>query len=529
MITEGSYPFYTGGVAVWCDRLITDLPRVRFSVVGLVGSPEVALQYKIPDNVVATWRVPLWGIREVLEVRDRLTLRDIRARRRRTTESIVRAEFVPSLEEFIGELYADAPDLGRFARAIHRMYRFFTAYDFDTALRSRSCWASFAALARDRFAAAASACGYADARFSLADLTEGLTWLSRWLIPIAVELPRVDVVHAVSAGLSSMPAVASKLEHGTPFLLTEHGVYLRERYLLEGSTSSSFFLKFLGLRFARRITELSYVLADQISPGSKYNQRWERRGGARAEQLKTIYNGVDPASFSPAGDVREGPPTVVWVGRITPIKDLVTLLRAASLVKRSRPDVRFKLYGAAPKGDEDYFERCVSLRTELGIADTVEFAGFAPSAEAAFNEADVVVLSSISEGFPYSVVEAMLCAKPIVATAVGGVPEAIEGCGIAVEPRNPSAMASALLELAGDPARSRRLGQAARAKASREFNLAQCSAAYEDAYRRLAARTGSATALDAVSAARVEALPEFSLPAVAIAIAQPATQWDGAG
>lgn len=497
MLTEGSYPFYGGGVAVWCDRLIRDLPQVRFTVLSLVGTPEVAVQYEIPDNVDDVICLPLWGVREVLESRERLSLRTIRARRSRTSEAAVRDGFVPSLRRFLEALFADEPDLDGFGRSIQLMYRFFAERDFDRAVRSRAAWQCFADTASAGFRDAATSCAYPEAQFSLADLTEGMAWLTRWLMPIAFPLPAAGVVHAVSAGLCSIPAVAAKLETGTPFLLTEHGVYLRERYLLDGNESKSFFMKLLVLRFARRITELSYALADQVSPGSNYNQRWERRCGALPARLKTIYNGVDPSSFIPAPRPEGEPTTIAWVGRITPIKDLLTLIRAAAMVCAARPDVRFRLYGSVPKGDEPYFEKCCELRSELGVEDAVQFSGYAPSAAVAFNEADIVVLSSISEGFPYSVVEAMLSGRPMVATAVGGVPEAIEGCGIAVEPRNPAALADAILELVDDRERRVRLGAAARVKAESKFNLAQCSRAYDESYRALADAHRQGTDLDA--------------------------------
>ena len=270
-----------------------------------------------------------------------------------------------------------------------------------------------------------------------------------------------------------------------PFLLTEHGIYLRERYLAESNSPSSLFLKMFSLGFVRRVTELSYLVADQISPGSNYNQRWELRNGAQPAQLRTIYNGVDPASCRPLPKP-EDKPIVVWMGRITPIKDVMTLLRAAALVCEQHPEVEFRLYGTAPKGDEAYYQACVGLRAELGVDENrVKFCGYAASAEDAFNQADVVVLSSISEGFPYTVVEAMLCARPVVATAVGGVAEAVEGCGLTVEPRNPQAMAAALISLIEDPARCKQLGQAARRKAEQEFTLAQCAGEYRESYARL--------------------------------------------
>ena len=176
---------------------------------------------------------------------------------------------------------------------------------------------------------------------------------------------------------------------------------------------------------------------------------------------------------------------VVWVGRINPLKDLDTLLRAAALVHQARPDIQFRLFGSAVPEDEPYYNGILALRTELGLDDVVTFCGYVAKPETAFNQADVVVLSSISEAFPFTNLEAMLCAKPVVATAVGGVREQIEGGGIAVEPRNPPEMAQAILTLMNDPAFCVALGRKAREKAVQQFDVRELSSAYYSSYLRL--------------------------------------------
>lgn len=506
MVTEAGYPYYRGGVSVWCDRLIRDLPDVSFRLVSFVASPRIDMKYELPANVTSCAKVPLWGMREVLEARQTLTIEELRRRRRDTTDALIRRVFLPSFRAFVAELYEETASRAHLASAILGLHRFFIRYDFDTALRSYVVWQCFVELAQERFAPAVAKIGYQSSDCSLADVTEAMTLLYRWLIPLAMPLPTADLVHATSAGLPSLTAIAAKLKDGSPILLTEHGVFLRERCLQEIHSPSRLFVKLLGIRFAIHITELSYALADQISPGSNYNHRWELRGGASPQRLMTIYNGVDPESFRPA--VRRGTtPLVVWVGRITPMKDLITLIRSAALVHAARPDARFALFGAAPEGDEQYYRECQRLVAELGLERVVEFRGYVPSAEEAFNEGDVVVMSSISEGFPYTMVEAMLCERPIVATAVGGVPEAIEGCGVPVEPRNPQALADGILRLLDDPALRVAMGRAAREKAAARFNLRQCAAAYDESYRRLVTGTEITKADHAVPiASALEAL-----------------------
>ena len=488
MITEGTYPFHWGGVSTWCHLLLRDLPNIDFSLLSLVGDPSAVPQFTLPANVVDFRPTPLWGIREVLEERTELSAVDLLARRQRTTESAIRTRFIPHFSHFLEDLFSDTGDPEQLGQSVHALHRFFLEYDFDTAWRSRAAWRCFVEVAQEGFPRTAARHGYPGARYQLSDLTICMQWLYRWFFPIGKPLPKVDVAHAAMAGICSLVAVAVKYEHGAAFLLTEHGIYLRERYLAEATTSQSLFQKLFSLRFARRMTELSYALADMVAPCCDYNQRWERRNGADPERIQTIYYGVDSDVFTPQHKAFGEPPVVAWVGRIDPLKDLLTLIQAAAVVHQSRPDIEFRLFGSAPAGNESYYQKCLDLRKDLGLEETVVFAGYRANAALAFNEGDVVVLSSVSEAFPFAILEAMLCEKPVVATAVGGVPEQIKGCGIAVEPRNPEAMAAAILSLMNNPEMSKRLGQAAREKATQEYSMRQSGAAHENAYRRVIGR-----------------------------------------
>lgn len=485
LINEGTYPFHWGGVSTWCHLLIRDLPDVEFTLFSLVADPRHESQFILPDNVVELRVVPLWGICEMLEFRPDLTLKMLHARRHQTSLDVVANEFVPIFRAFLYALYTNDAPPAQLGQLIHQMYRVFQVYDFDTMMRSEATWNCFREVAQECFPQAAALHGYPDVMYTLWEVNQGLQWLYHWLFPLASPLPKTDIAHASTAGICTMIAVVAKLEYGAAYMLSEHGIYLRERYLAEAASSGSLFLKLLGLRFARRMAELSYAMADQISPCCDYNQRWELRNGASPDQLRTIYYGADSGQFVPDGKPIGKPPVVVWVGRINPLKDVITLLRAAALVKDSRPDIEFRLFGGAAPEDASYYAECMALHEELGLQETVKFAGYISNTASAYNQGDVVVLCSVSEGFPFAILEAMFCGKPVVATAVGGIPEQIEGCGIAVEPRNPQELAAAIVEIMNDPDRCAAMGQTAREIASQEFTVHQSAEAYRSSYQRL--------------------------------------------
>ena len=111
----------------------------------------------------------------------------------------------------------------------------------------------------------------------------------------------------------------------------------------------------------------------------------------------------------------------MWLGRIDPLKDVETLIRSFALVREQLPTARLRIFGAATKENEPYLARCVALRDELGLQECAVFEGRADSVVEAYHAGHVVVLTSISEGFPFTLIEAMAAGKATVATDVGGI------------------------------------------------------------------------------------------------------------
>jgi glycosyltransferase involved in cell wall biosynthesis len=483
LITESGFPYRFSGVSTWCKELLDGLSDVEFQVLAMVGEPDAQPIYPLPDNVTGLTTVPLWGTREVLENRPGLRFRDIRLARGSVDEEAVAERLAPALGTVLGSFLSEGADAVALADCIRDLHRFFLTADFDSSLRTEVVWSTFLTAAREQYPAAAQRAGYRRAPLALSDVVTGMHWLHHWMMPIAGPLPDVDVAHATMAGACTLPAVAMKLHQGCGFVFSEHGIYLRETYLREAPDRGSLFLKLLKVGFARRMSEVSYALADEISSCCEYNRRWESRVGAVPDRVSTVYYGLDPNSFAPVEASGGSTPVVLWMGRIDPLKDLETLLRAASIVHAARDEVIFRLHGTAAPDSEAYRDRMLALRHELGLDDVVEFAGYTSDPRRAYSEADIVVLSSISEGFPYSTLEAMLCAKPVVATSVGGVGEQVGDCGLQVEPRDPTALAAAMLGLLDDPERAREMGQAARQRAQELFNVHTQNRLHLDLYR----------------------------------------------
>jgi glycosyltransferase involved in cell wall biosynthesis len=286
-------------------------------------------------------------------------------------------------------------------------------------------------------------------------------------------------------GLSMLVAMAAKWRYGTPIVLSEHGVYLRERYLQYVDEPVSHAVRVLLLSFFRRLAGAAYVAADRIAPHSTYNRRWQLHNGADPGRIRVMYNGVDPGDF-PLAESDPQTPTLVFMGRVDPLKDLHTLIRAFAIVHDKIPEARLRLFGGVPAGNETYYESCLALIAELELEDSAVFEGRVSTPVDAYHAGSVVALTSISEGFPYTVVEAMACGRPVVCTNVGGVAEAVADAGFIVPPRDHVAVADAAVRLLRDAGLRGRLGEIARARVLERFTLRQSLDDYRGVYEELA-------------------------------------------
>jgi glycosyltransferase involved in cell wall biosynthesis len=207
---------------------------------------------------------------------------------------------------------------------------------------------------------------------------------------------------------------------------------------------------------------------------------------------RVIYNGIDMRKYErqPQGRFRAelglgaSAKLAVSIGNIRPAKGYDVLIRAASLLLPRHPDLHFVIAGHVKN---DLMRELTSLMVELGVQERMHFLGFVRNTAALLSEADVFVLSSTSEGFSLSTVEALACAVPAVLTRCGG-PEEIATHGehaLMVAPGDSSALAGAIDTALNDPELAGRLGQQGRKMARERFSIEVMLDSYEVAYRSL--------------------------------------------
>lgn len=484
MVTEGTYPFHHGGVSTWSDILIKNLSKdIDFVMYSIIMNPFVTQKFSLPRNTELI-KVPLWGTEEPSEHLS-IPFSKVYLSKKMTTDSVIKQQFLPLFLDFIEEIVSPYKNPERLGKTIYEMYKYFQVYEYKKSFKSEIVWDSYKQFilefTRDKENKLEQPGIYS--------IIHSLGWIYRFMTILNTPMPKVDVTHSAAAAFCGIPCVISKFENNTPFILTEHGVYLREQYLSLSQRGYSTFLNTFLMRLIHSVVNLNYFYADQVSPVCSYNTRWEERFGVSREKISVIYNGVDKNVFSPKilSFEKSSNPTVVSVARIDPVKDIISLMRAAAIVKKEIPNVRFIVYGSVSV--PTYFEECKKEKEELSLGESFIFAGHSSDIPSAYRSGDVVALSSITEGFPYSVVEAMMSGKPVVATDVGGIKEALGDSGILVPARDAEALAKGISTLLNNPELRTSLSLEARERALNYFTIERVDDLYYESYAALAAKS----------------------------------------
>jgi polysaccharide biosynthesis protein PelF len=480
MTTEGTYPFVVGGVSTWCHELTQQMPEVDFTILAIVANPYLQQQYPLAANVKQLLKVPLWGMEDPIEYGWRFPFSRTLKSKIATTGATIRQRFIPIFERLLtGILSPESIDIETLGQTIVAIHTYFLRYDYHKTMVSIEVWECFQHLAISSWQTLVK-----PDRITVGEIVEALRLLYRFLIPLQVPIPEVDAIHSSAASYCGLPGVIGKIDRQIPFLLTEHGVNIREQYLnLRTSIPSVFVRRFLHY-LVSAVVKLNYHYADIISPVCDYNTRWEKWWDVPPEKIKVIYNGADPDRFSPQIYPPNHRPVVANIGLIFALKGQLNLIEAAAIVRDRLPDVEFRLYGKP--SDLDYLARCQAKVRDYGLEQNVSFEGFTTEPWRAYGSADVVAMSSVSEGFPYAIIEAMLCGATIVSTDVGGVAEALGDTGLLVPANQPSALAASILQLLSlSPQQRRTMGDSSRQRALKLFTQAECTQTYLQTYLKL--------------------------------------------
>ncbi|MBN4666479.1 GT4 family glycosyltransferase PelF [Pandoraea nosoerga] len=526
LLLEGTFPYVRGGVSSWVDQLIRAFPELTFAVVFIgsrrddYGEPV----YAMPPNVAHFEAHYLYETPA-------------------PSASSAPSASAPGRPSRTRPKSGEAPAFADVAR-MHDMFRrrHASGADGGASLREPSTGADDTVrdllsrlvpqlqdgqpLAQAAFLHGESAWGFITERYERHCHDPSFTdyfWTVRamhrpiWqLARLAHALPAARMYHTVSTGYAGLLGAMLRMRSGRPLLVTEHGSYTKERKLdllqsewlrdnrgpFERDISQVGYFQNLWMRFFEAIGRVCYDAADEIVALYEGNRRRQVSDGAPVGKTRVIPNGVDVARFaalrrpSPpcAGDA-DIPPVVALVGRVVPVKDIKTFLRAVFIAYRARPDVQAWIVGPDTE-DPAYAQECRDLAASLGMEFQVRFMGYR-AVESVLPQIGVLALSSVSEALPLVMLEAAAAGVPVVATDVGACRQVIEGqgaedralgrAGRVVPMADPEALAAAIVDVL-EPAEWHAARQAGMTRVARYYRLDMMCDAYRSLYQGLCCR-----------------------------------------
>ena len=441
LFSEGTYPYVKGGVSSWILQLMQGLPDFTFGVC-FVGAQEIVdgkkleLSYELPPNLKHL---------EVHYLFD--TTEETKAKRKKGSKAGFDA---------VAELYKSFKMQDKSIPKMLQDIEFYTKdVTFDDFLHSERAWNFI----NDIYMQNCPDIPFVDYFWTLRNIHKPI-WI---LAQIVQNLPKTKIYHAPSTGYAGFLGALASYTNNRPFLLTEHGIYTRERKIdmlsadwvefkkpaLLQQPEEYNYIKRMWVNFFDKIGVFCYNRSNYVLSLFSGAQKIQINFGADAKRTRVIPNGVNVDTWMQTMQYRaEIPkPIVTLIGRVVPIKDIKTFIRAIKIASEQIPDIEGWIVGAVDE-DKEYVEECQQMAMSLRMkekmqifdgnksnmtqeeiiksTDKIKFFGHTNIKEILPHSA-LQTLSSISEGMPLVILEGFAAGVPCIATDVGSCKDLIEG------------------------------------------------------------------------------------------------------
>lgn len=486
LMCEGTYPYVPGGVSSWIHALITGMPELTFGIVYIAPTRDLTREFKfpVPENVIDLVEIYIY---DTVEWPQKVA----RGPKDGAWKSV--ASFLGGVTE------GKSQDFLGFLQHVRGTDDHPATLAFQDLVYSKKCWDIAVDLYRRKMGNSSFLDFFWNWRFAHIPLFQLMY----------AEIPQGRVYHTITTGWSGMLGAIAKVAHQRPLILTEHGIYTNERRIEIAQADWIFVDRAKGASHSRQnafkemwmnvflaLGDICYQHVDEIFTLYEGNRKLQIRYGADPRKIGIIPNGVRISLFETVDKLalprRPDRFVIGFVGRVVPIKDVKTLIKACRTVFDAVPEAEAYLLGPTEE-DPDYFEECKALVEALGLGDRLTFKGKVNVREW-YPCLDVQVLTSISEGQPLVILEGFCSGVPVVATNVGACSEIIHGmdeadqamgpAGIVTRVGNPSDTAEALIRLARDPELRRRMAEAGKKRVRIYYDHDDMIRRYREIYGR---------------------------------------------
>jgi glycosyltransferase involved in cell wall biosynthesis len=463
MIAEGCYPYVVGGVSGWINSLIRSFPKAEFIMLSIISDRSISgkFKYELPDNLTEVhevylndneWHTPKSRTRKRLSSKEANALASLLIDENTDWETLT--ELFQSREVSVNSLLMGPDFLQASIQCYEQKHSEIVFSDFLWTMRSM--------------------------------------YLPLFLA-MQSDLPKADLYHCVATGYSGVLGSMAKLKYpDSRLVISEHGIYTREREeeIIKASWISGIY-KNLWIEQFRKMSMFAYQTADVVTSLYEHARTLQIELGCPEEKTIVTPNGINPNIYANIAK-KEKEDTFINIGavlRVTPIKDVKTLIMSFGYAKAKNPDLKLWIMGPTDE-DEEYARECFHLVSDMEIADVV-FTGRIQVKDY-IGKMDFTMLTSISEGQPLTILESYAAHKPVIATDVGncrglifGEDDGIGPGGILTHIMNVEEITEAILTLAERPKLREEYGNNGYERLMKKYTITSMKHTYAKIYSDL--------------------------------------------
>lgn len=464
-IAEGCYPYVVGGVSSWIHSMINTFPDVEFYLIAVLANRNQRgkFKYQLPDNLTRVYEVYLQDVDWSKDRQDMDSDELAWIHLSKTSQNALRSLVLNETVDWNG---------------IFDLFR-----SRDVSINKLLMSPPFLEVVTELYKKNFSGVTFADFLWTMRSIYLPL------FLALEFDPPEADVYHCVATGYSGVIGSMAKAIHPkSKLMISEHGIYTREREeeIIKAKWIQGLY-KDIWIQQFRKLSECAYTYADKVTSLYAHAQELQWELGCPKEKTIVTPNGINTARFAtaPLKDPEDDFINVGAIVRLTPIKDIKTMISAFNFAQRENPKLKLWIMGP---DDEDpaYAQECYELVQTLGARNIV-FTGRINTLDY-IGKMDMTILTSISEGQPLTILEGFAVKKPCLATNVGNCKGLIYGeaddfgpAGIVVPVMNIVAISEALQQMA-DKDLLAQMGEAGYKRLMSKYKIEDMRKTYTEIY-----------------------------------------------
>jgi glycosyltransferase involved in cell wall biosynthesis len=464
IVAEGCYPYVVGGVSGWVNSMIKAFPEHEFVILTIIADREQSAKfaYELPENVVAVYESYLtdfdWGKKPKTGKRTHFGEKYYRALR-----SIV---------------MNDNPD----------WENIFKLFEKDFSIDDLLMGADFLHIVQEFYETNFTQINFSDFLWTMRSIYQPLFLIMK------TPIPKADIYHCVATGYAGVLGGMAKIRYKCGLIVSEHGIYAREREeeLIKATWVAGIY-KNIWIDQFHKMAILAYNKADVVTCLYGHARELQIELGCNESKIMITANGIDMSRFANIPGKTPEDENYVNIGavlRVTPIKDVKTMIRAFAFAKQIVPNLKLWIMGPTDE-DEKYASDCFEMVEIMNLKDVV-FTGRINVTDY-LGRMDFTILTSISEGQPLTILEGYAARKPVIATDVGNCSGLIYGegsdnlgdAGILTHIMNTEELADAMIELAKNPEKCKAMGDVGYERCKAKYQLSQMQQTYRELYKKV--------------------------------------------